>query len=97
MIIALLATKSQLRMSSNQTLRLCCLPRGVPATVVSVEGGDEVAQRLNDLGLVPGTRLEMLTVAPLGDPILFRLLGYRLALRRDESERVLVCTGNGQP
>lgn len=97
MILAPLATKSQLRMTPSQDIRLCCLPRGVAATVVAVEGGDEVAGRLADLGLVPGTRLEMLTVAPLGDPMLFRLLGYRLALRRDEAERVLVRAGETPP
>jgi Fe2+ transport system protein FeoA len=90
MILALLATKSQLSMTPEPDIRLCCLPRGADATVVAVEGGDDVARRLADLGLVPGTRLEMLTVAPLGDPILFRLLGYRLALRKDEAERVMV-------
>ncbi|MEY3160642.1 MAG: hypothetical protein RIT25_633 [Planctomycetota bacterium] len=97
MILAPVETKSQLRMTQYQDIRLCCLPRGVDATVVAVEGSDEVARRLADLGLVPGTRLQMLTVAPLGDPILFRLLGYRLALRKDEAERVLVRTGDQRP
>lgn len=97
MILAPLATKSQLRMTPSQAIRLCCLPRGADATVVAVEGSDDVSRRLADLGLVPGTRLEMLTVAPLGDPILFRLLGYRLALRKDESERVMVRVEERQP
>lgn len=84
-------------MTPNQAIRLCCLARGADATVVAVEGSDDVSRRLADLGLVPGTRLEMLTVAPLGDPILFRLLGYRLALRKDESERVMVRVEERQP
>ncbi len=82
-------------MIHSQPIRLCCLPRGARATVVSVDGADEVARRLTDLGLEPGTKLEMLTVAPLGDPILFRLLGYRLALRKDEAERVMVRAEDG--
>lgn len=97
MILSLLATKSQLCMTQDQDIRLCCLPRGANATIVAVEGSDEVARRLGDLGLVPGTSVQMLTVAPFGDPILFRLLGYRLALRKDEAARVLVRARNLLP
>jgi Fe2+ transport system protein FeoA len=58
--------------------------------VVAVEGDDALAQRLADHGLWRGTLVELVTTAPLGDPMLFRLRGYRLALRREEAARVLV-------
>jgi len=58
--------------------------------VVAVLGDDALARRLGDMGLLPGTMVELLARAPLGDPLLFRLRGYRLALRRDEAARVRV-------
>ena len=36
------------------------------------------------------TEVRVERVAPLGDPIQFRLHGYRLALRKSEARRVLV-------
>lgn len=57
--------------------------------VVAVEGADALARRLQDHGLWPGAVAELLTVAIGGDPLLFRLHGYRLALRREEAMRVL--------
>ena len=45
---------------------------------------------LLDLGLLPGTRVRALRHAPLGDPAVFELRGYRLCLRRSEAHRVRV-------
>ena len=58
--------------------------------VVEVTGADALAHRLAACGLWPGARVEWIGRAPFGDPLLFRLHGYRLALRRSEAERVLV-------
>lgn len=69
---------------------LACTPRGSKVEVVSIDGDDALAKRLADHGLWRGTLVELLTTAPLGDPMLFRLRGYRLALRREEAARVLV-------
>ena len=64
--------------------------RGQQVAVVEVTGGDALAHRLAACGLWPGARIEWIGRAPFGDPLLFRLHGYRLALRRSEAERVLV-------
>lgn len=40
--------------------------------------------KLLALGLTRGTRLKVLTVAPLGDPFELAVRGYHLSLRRDE-------------
>ncbi len=58
--------------------------------VVEVVGNDALAVRLVASGLWPGAAIEWIAQAPFGDPLLFRLHGYRLALRRSEAERVLV-------
>ena len=69
---------------------LACVGQHERVRVVAVDGGDALAQRLVDHGLWPGASVELLTTAPLGDPLLFRLHGFRLALRREEALRVLV-------
>ncbi len=64
--------------------------RGIPFTVVGVAGGDELAARLQAAGLWEGAVVELIQRAPFGDPLLFRVHGYRLALRVVEAARVLV-------
>jgi ferrous iron transport protein A len=41
-----------------------------------------VPLRLEELGFVPGTVVEILRCAPLGDPVEIELRGYRVCLRR---------------
>lgn len=56
--------------------------------VAGVDGDDALAHRLRASGLWPGTPIELVAVAPFGDPLLFKLHGFRLALRRSEAARV---------
>lgn len=58
--------------------------------IVGVAGDDQLAQRLRASGLWDGTEIELLGKAPFGDPLLFKLHGFRLALRGNEAARVLV-------
>ncbi len=41
--------------------------------------------RLRHLGFRPGTKVVKLRTAPLGDPAVYRLLGYDTCLRRHEA------------
>lgn len=69
---------------------LASLPVGARGVIVAVRAGDAVGQRLLDLGLLPGTPLEVRRRAPLGDPSVYELRGTQLCLRRSEAERVRV-------
>jgi ferrous iron transport protein A len=64
---------------------LAGLPLGGSAVVRRVSSGRSIARRLMELGLVPGTRVTMLRVAPLGDPIELRVRNYALSIRRSEA------------
>ena len=44
-----------------------------------------IARRLMELGLVPGTKVSVTRVAPLGDPLELRLRNYALSIRRTEA------------
>lgn len=70
--------------------RLSEVEIGGSATVIEVEGMDEVAIRLMEMGIVPGAAISTIGAAPLGDPLEYSLRGYRLSLRRAEARRILV-------
>ena len=63
---------------------------GEAALVESVQGEPAVVQRLLELGLLEGERIELLTLAPLGDPLEVRLGHTRLSLRRREAAAITV-------
>lgn len=47
-------------------------------------------QRLLSMGITPGVELEIVKFAPLGDPVELSLRGYKLSLRRDEADVLIV-------
>ncbi len=69
---------------------LASLEVGATARVVSVDAEGPAGRRLQDLGFVPGTLVEVRRRAPLGDPVEFELRGTHLCLRRGEAARIRV-------
>jgi ferrous iron transport protein A len=63
---------------------------GEQGRVVQVEARDTVGLRILEMGLTPGLIVRKLGVAPLGDPLIFEVRGYRLSLRRSEADLVAV-------
>ena len=72
---------------------LAALQVGESAVVQQVDGVDEISIRLMEMGLVPGTELRVLGLAPLGDPLEIEVRGYRLSIRKSEAARVQLTTG----
>ncbi len=70
--------------------RLSELAVGQRARVVAVDAGDEVGQRILEMGLTPGSDVRLAGAAPLGDPLVFEIRGYRLSLRKAEAALVEV-------
>ncbi|MQA90295.1 MAG: ferrous iron transport protein A [Gemmatimonas sp.] len=69
---------------------LVSIQPGESARVASVGGEAGAARRLMDLGLIRGTPIRVVRVAPLGDPIEVSVRGFMLSLRRAEAEHVVV-------
>lgn len=69
---------------------LTTLPPGGAGTILQVELPEESRSRLMELGLVPGTVVELLRFAPLGDPLEIHFRGCHLTLRRHEADHILV-------
>lgn len=43
-----------------------------------------------EMGLLPGTEVRVVRVAPLGDPLELRLRDYSLSVRRSEAAKIAV-------
>lgn len=61
---------------------------GEPVTVTHVGGERAFRRRLMELGVLPGTRIEVVRVAPLGDPIELVARGCFLSIRKREAHLV---------
>jgi len=63
---------------------------GERGVVVHVGSKGPVRRRMMDMGMVPGSKVRVRRVAPLGDPIEFEIKGYSLSLRKSEAKAIQV-------
>jgi ferrous iron transport protein A len=70
--------------------QLRCLECGERAVIDRLGATGELARRLRDMGLVPGTEVEFMGRAPLRDPVQIRVRGTSLALRNNEADQIYV-------
>lgn len=66
------------------------LPIGKTATIVSIDGNQDLRQHLLDMGLIPGSEITMVKHAPMGDPIEVRIHSYELTLRNDDANKITI-------
>ena len=71
--------------SFSRRFTLDKLPLHKKAIILAIGGDNPLRRRLLDMGLTPGVTVTMLRTAPLGDPLLLSLRGYKLALRRSDA------------
>lgn len=60
--------------------------------VIKEFGSEEIYLKLMEMGCLPGEPIAIEQVAPLGDPVSVHVAGYRLSLRLDEAEHIIVNT-----
>ena len=70
--------------------RLDQLRPGDRCVIQGIDGAPSVVRRLMELGLVPGTPVELVRKAPFGDPFELIVRGTHLSLRRSEAGYVHV-------
>jgi ferrous iron transport protein A len=63
---------------------------GASVVVEEVGGARAFRRRLMELGIIPGTRVEVLRVAPFGDPMELSARGCNLSIRAAEAREVQV-------
>ena len=69
---------------------LADLRPGETAEIVSIDCSRRMSRRLMEMGLLPGTEVRVVRIAPLGDPMELRLRDYSLSVRRSEAARIAV-------
>jgi len=63
---------------------------GEKAVITRVNCRGELGRRIRDMGLVPGTPVQMEGRAPLKDPVAVRVRDFTLTLRNNEADAIQV-------
>jgi DtxR family Mn-dependent transcriptional regulator len=85
-----LKQKQQESADGGTTVALLEMKQGQKAKIVKIKGRGSTNKRIVDMGVEPGTMIEVERVAPLGDPVDVKVKGYHLSLRRDEATGITV-------
>lgn len=73
--------------TSTKLSELC---PGMKGRIAFVSGKGAIRKRLLDMGVTSNARIEVIRVAPFGDPIEIKIRGYHLSLRKSEAEQIEV-------
>ena len=76
-------------------VKLADMKPGVSGVVEALEGHGNIQHRLVDMGVVKGSHITVVKVAPLGDPVEVKVKGTALALRKNEAAKISVAVGGG--
>ena len=76
-------------------VKLAEMKPGVRGVVEALKGHGNIQHRLVDMGVVKGSHITVVKVAPLGDPVEVKVKGTALALRKNEAAMISVAVGGG--
>jgi DtxR family Mn-dependent transcriptional regulator len=85
-----LKTKKQESAEGGTRVALMEMKPGQKAKIVKIKGRGSTNKRIVEMGVEPGTMIEVERVAPLGDPVDVKVKGYHLSLRKDEATGITV-------
>jgi DtxR family Mn-dependent transcriptional regulator len=66
------------------------LKPGESGLIEKVAGSGAIKRRIIDMGFTKGSLIEVIRVAPMGDPIDVKIKGYHLSLRKEEAASITV-------
>lgn len=72
------------------TVLLRQMAAGQKGVVSRVKAEGELGRRIRDMGLVPGTPIQVQGRAPLKDPVAIRVRNFTLTLRNNEADYIHV-------
>ncbi|WP_067779611.1 FeoA family protein [Actinomyces vulturis] len=78
-------------MTPSSVTPLASLRPGTRARIsaISEDAHPKLVSRLTSLGFVPGRTVEVIRRAPLGDPVLYLIADYEIALRKTDASLIL--------
>ncbi len=81
---------------SGMHMALSNLKPGEKGQIEKVNGAGAIKRRIRDMGVTNGSLVEVVRVAPMGDPLDVKVKGYHLTLRREEAADIKVKKVIGQ-
>ncbi len=63
---------------------------GEKGMIKRIDATGLLRRKLLDMGVIPRSEVEVVKLAPLGDPIDVKIKGYHLSLRKEEAKNILV-------
>ncbi|WP_205703998.1 FeoA family protein [Candidatus Chloroploca sp. Khr17] len=66
------------------------LSLGATGRVLALGNQGAERRRLFDLGITPGTLIQSEVRSPLGDPVAYRVRNTLIALRREQSQMIMI-------
>ena len=83
-------TSSATTVSSGPEITLREAVIGRPAIITKVGGEGALRQHFLDMGVIPGSEVTVVQLAPMGDPMELRIHGYELTIRVADAEKIRV-------
>ncbi len=71
-------------------MTLADLKKGEVAIIEDISGDSDFKKRLFELGFMKGTTISINNLAPFNGPILVELKGYKLLMRIEDANNVIV-------
>ena len=77
-----------MKVSGDKQMTVKDLKPGKSAEVTKVGGEGALRQHFLDMGVIPGAKITVTQLAPMGDPMEIRIHGYELTLRLSDAEKI---------
>jgi ferrous iron transport protein A len=81
---------NRFHLKSPEAKQLSLVSRNASFCIDRLDGPADDCNRLLDLGITPGEQVVVTHTAPLGDPLVIRIRGASLALRKREAAWIWV-------
>lgn len=78
-------------------MTLDSLETGGTAIITKVGGEGSLRQHFLDMGVIPGAKVKLMKLAPMGDPMELQIHGYSLTLRLADAARIEVERAEAEP
>ena len=76
--------------SVDKKMLLSELSIGQEAIIFDYVEESDTCARLEEMGVTPGEKVQIIRYAPMGDPIEIKVRGYLLSLRKEEASLIEV-------
>lgn len=71
-------------------MNLSNLKKNESGVISEIHLSGSIKRRLTDMGMTPDATVKMLRLAPLGDPIEFRVFNCNISIRKKDAEKIFI-------